>query len=120
MLSFALLQNLSLNLSMLDRYNTNPAKGVDNNELQIRSSLEIYFLDRVQKNPLEEAARTERPWRQKFRFRKITGYCVSSSSVWTRACISLTMGVARTSAFCSVWPMNDSMAKRTAATGSPL
>lgn len=31
MLSFVLLQNLSLNLSVLDRYNTNPAQGVGNN-----------------------------------------------------------------------------------------
>ncbi|MCU0784410.1 MAG: DUF481 domain-containing protein [Verrucomicrobia bacterium] len=42
-LSLAILQNLSLNLSVLDLYDTNPALGVDNNEVQIRSSLGINF-----------------------------------------------------------------------------
>jgi putative salt-induced outer membrane protein YdiY len=42
-LSFALWQNLALKLSVLDLYDTNPAQGVDPNDLQIRSSLEITF-----------------------------------------------------------------------------
>ena len=43
-----------------------------------------------------------------------------SWAVCTRACISLTMGIARVSAFCSVCPGNDSMITRTAAIGSPF
>jgi hypothetical protein len=42
-LSFGLWQKLSLNFSVLDLYDTNPAQGVDNNEVQIRSSLGITF-----------------------------------------------------------------------------
>lgn len=42
-LSFALWQNLSLNLSLLDLYDTNPALGADNNEMQIRSTLGITY-----------------------------------------------------------------------------
>lgn len=42
-LSFALWQNLALKLSVLDLYDTRPANGVDQNEVQIRSSLEITF-----------------------------------------------------------------------------
>jgi len=42
-LSFALWQNVSLRLSLLDLYDTDPARGVDNNELQIRSLLGINF-----------------------------------------------------------------------------
>jgi hypothetical protein len=42
-LSFGLWQNLSLNLTILDVYDTQPARGVSRNELQIRSSLGITF-----------------------------------------------------------------------------
>ena len=41
--SFALWRNLALKLSVLDLYDTNPAQGVDRNDLQIRSALEIIF-----------------------------------------------------------------------------
>lgn len=42
-LTFALLQNVSLKLSLLDLYDTDPATGVDNNELQIRSLVGVNF-----------------------------------------------------------------------------
>jgi putative salt-induced outer membrane protein YdiY len=42
-LSFGLWQNLALKLSVLDFYDTNPANGVDQNDVQIRSSLDITF-----------------------------------------------------------------------------
>jgi putative salt-induced outer membrane protein YdiY len=42
-LSYALWQGVSLNLTALDLYDTDPAPGVDNNELQIRTSLGITF-----------------------------------------------------------------------------
>jgi putative salt-induced outer membrane protein YdiY len=42
-LSFGLWQNLALKLSVLDLYDTDPANGVDRNDLQIRSSLDITF-----------------------------------------------------------------------------
>ena len=42
-LSYKILQNLSLNLTVLDLYDSHPANGVDKNELQIRSSLGITF-----------------------------------------------------------------------------
>jgi len=42
-LSYKLIENLSLNLSLLDMYDTAPAPNVDKNELQIRSSVGITF-----------------------------------------------------------------------------
>jgi hypothetical protein len=42
-LSYGFWQNLSLNLSVLDLYDTKPASGVPPNDLQIRSSLGITF-----------------------------------------------------------------------------
>jgi hypothetical protein len=42
-LTYALWQGVSLNLSALDLYDTDPAPGVDNNELQVRSTLGIAF-----------------------------------------------------------------------------
>ncbi len=42
-LSFALWQNITFNLSVLDLYDTNPAQGVDNNEVQVRSMLGVTF-----------------------------------------------------------------------------
>lgn len=42
-LSFGLWQNLALKLSVLDLYDTNPANGVEQNEVRIRSSLEFSF-----------------------------------------------------------------------------
>jgi putative salt-induced outer membrane protein YdiY len=42
-LSFGLWQNIALKLSVLDLYDTNPAKGADRNDVQIRSSLDITF-----------------------------------------------------------------------------
>ena len=42
-LSYALLQNLSLNLSALDLYDTRPAAGVPRNEFQLRTSVGIKF-----------------------------------------------------------------------------
>lgn len=41
--SYGFWQNLSLNLSLLNLYDTQPASGVPNNDLQIRSSLGITF-----------------------------------------------------------------------------
>jgi len=42
-LSYALWHNLSLNLSLLDLYDTLPAAGVPNNDLQIHSSVGVTF-----------------------------------------------------------------------------
>jgi putative salt-induced outer membrane protein YdiY len=42
-LSHAILSNLSLNLTLLDLYDTRPAQGVPNNEVQIHSSLGLKF-----------------------------------------------------------------------------
>ncbi len=42
-LEYSLWQGVSLNLSALDLYDTNPAPGVDKNELQVRSSIGIAF-----------------------------------------------------------------------------
>ena len=42
-LSLALWRSLSLNLPLLDLYDTAPAQGVNRNELQIRSTLGITF-----------------------------------------------------------------------------
>jgi putative salt-induced outer membrane protein YdiY len=42
-LSLAVWQSLALKLSVLDLYDTNPAHGVNRNEVQVRSSLEITF-----------------------------------------------------------------------------
>lgn len=42
-LSYALLLHLSLDLTVLDTYDTQPAGGVDRNELQIRTSLGVKF-----------------------------------------------------------------------------
>ena len=42
-LSYALLQNLSLNLSTLDLYDTRPAAGVRRNEFQLRTSIGVKF-----------------------------------------------------------------------------
>jgi hypothetical protein len=42
-LSFGIWQNVSLNLSVLDLYDTQPAQNVPNNELQVRSSVGIAF-----------------------------------------------------------------------------
>jgi hypothetical protein len=42
-LSFGLTKSLSLNLSVLDLYDTDPANRVNNNELQIRSSVGVTF-----------------------------------------------------------------------------
>lgn len=42
-LKYALLQNLSLIVTVIDQYDTHPANGVDNNDLQIRSSLGLKF-----------------------------------------------------------------------------
>lgn len=42
-LSFGLWRNLTLKLTVLDLYDTNPARNADNNELQIRSALGITF-----------------------------------------------------------------------------
>jgi hypothetical protein len=42
-LSYGIWQNVSLNLSMLNLYDTRPARGVPNNDLQIRSSVGVTF-----------------------------------------------------------------------------
>ena len=42
-LSFAVWKNVSLNLTLLDLYDTSPAPTVDRNELQLRSSLGLAF-----------------------------------------------------------------------------
>lgn len=42
-LSYKLIENLALNLSLLDTFDTDPAPKVDKNELQIRSSIGITF-----------------------------------------------------------------------------
>lgn len=42
-LSLGLTSNLSLNLTVLDLYDTSPARDVDNNELQVRSSVGVTF-----------------------------------------------------------------------------
>lgn len=42
-LSYRLWNTLSLNLTLIDAYDTNPAPGVDQNELQLRSSLGFTF-----------------------------------------------------------------------------
>jgi putative salt-induced outer membrane protein YdiY len=42
-LSLKVLENISLNLTVLDFFDTNPAANVDRNELQIRSSIGITF-----------------------------------------------------------------------------
>jgi putative salt-induced outer membrane protein YdiY len=42
-LSYRLVENLSLNLSVLDTFDTDPAPKVDKNEMQIRSSIGITF-----------------------------------------------------------------------------
>ena len=42
-LKYLLLQNLSLNLTVIDQYDSDPANGVDKNDLQIRSSLGLKF-----------------------------------------------------------------------------
>lgn len=42
-LKFFVLQNLSLNLSVIDLYDTRPAPGISRNDLQIRSSLGVKF-----------------------------------------------------------------------------
>ena len=42
-LSVALLDHLSLSLSLFSLYDTNPAQGVDNTEVQLRSSLGVSF-----------------------------------------------------------------------------
>lgn len=42
-LSYRLVENLSLNLSLLDSFDTDPAPKVDKNELQVRSSIGITF-----------------------------------------------------------------------------
>lgn len=41
--SYKVIENLSLNLSVLDQYDTDPAPKVDENEVQIRSSVGITF-----------------------------------------------------------------------------
>jgi hypothetical protein len=40
---YALLQNIFLNLSLLDIYDSQPADGVDRNDIQIRSSVGVKF-----------------------------------------------------------------------------
>jgi hypothetical protein len=42
-LSYELWKNLSLNWTVLDLYDSEPAAGVERNELQIRSSLGVKF-----------------------------------------------------------------------------
>lgn len=42
-LKYLLLQNLSLNLTVIDQYDSEPANGVDKNDLQVRSSLGLKF-----------------------------------------------------------------------------
>ena len=42
-LAYALWEGISLNLTALDLYDTNPAPGVDKNELQVRSTIGIAF-----------------------------------------------------------------------------
>jgi hypothetical protein len=42
-LAFGLVQNLTLNFSVLDIYDTQPARNVDRNELMVRSSLGLSF-----------------------------------------------------------------------------
>lgn len=42
-LSYRLWSSLSLNLTVLDLYDTDPAAGVDQNEVQLRSSLGVTF-----------------------------------------------------------------------------
>lgn len=42
-LKYTLLQNLSLILSVIDQYATQPAKSVDNNDLQVRSAIGLKF-----------------------------------------------------------------------------
>jgi hypothetical protein len=42
-LSHSLLANISLNLALVDLYDTHPAKGVTRNEVQVRSSLGVKF-----------------------------------------------------------------------------
>ncbi len=49
-----------------------------------------------------------------------TDYSVKSFTDLTRGSIPFTMGRARATAFCSVWPGKDSMTSLTAAIGSPL
>jgi hypothetical protein len=42
-LSYALRNNLALKLTVIDLYETNPALGISNNDLQIRSSIGLKF-----------------------------------------------------------------------------
>jgi putative salt-induced outer membrane protein YdiY len=42
-LRYALLQNLFLNLSLIDTYDSQPADGVTQNDLQLRSSIGVKF-----------------------------------------------------------------------------
>jgi hypothetical protein len=42
-LRLALLSNLSFVVTVLDQYDTQPAKGVANNDLQLRSSISVKF-----------------------------------------------------------------------------
>jgi len=42
-MSYRLIDNLSLNLNLLDLYDTDPAPGVNRNELQVRSTIGITF-----------------------------------------------------------------------------
>jgi hypothetical protein len=42
-LSYQLWKNISANFSILDYYDTQPASGVDNNELELRSSIGLKF-----------------------------------------------------------------------------
>ena len=41
--TYKLIENLSLNFSVIDLYDTDPAPSVDQNELMIRSSIGITF-----------------------------------------------------------------------------
>jgi len=62
----------------------------------------------------------ERAWHLGRRSGWGENYCTRSCSELNRLCISLTTGIARAKAFCSVCPANDFMITRTAATESPL
>ena len=42
-MSYAFWQNLSLNLSVLDLYDSQPAQAVPNNDLQVHSTIGVTF-----------------------------------------------------------------------------
>src|SRR4029077_1009201 len=89
----------------------------------IEKSINLAHLEREPKKPLKngqiESFFPKSPLKTEIRNRKsscfqaslsrlndpfVKTHCVRSSRVCTRACISFTIGIARASAFCSVWP----------------